>query len=516
MFKKLQLTFHLLTLYGLLGTVLLLLVGYCLFVIHSYDETIHAVDREQFPLSYTVTEIARHQLDQTLRFNELLFFTRTGDREKFEMSNGKYVQAGKRLGDELLEARNIAQKAMDMSRAEARWKEIDAIKTLLKGIEKAHGDYEHLGALMIRAIYQYDFLSKTDTLATGDHVSAEEEAGKHIAFLKSNLSALEDETHRLEGGIKDVMERVRQLPQTLAVDSARQRDQVFQRGVPLLFFALAGGLFLVFVIVRVQAERERSRHQLTGQSLALLSDALGQLQRLIQEWEPATQSMEQVLVGQESSLGGVVEELRGLVFQADAAATQAEQVLALHGEEQQVLEQAGQLIQQVNKGADLLLASGTETGRAIQHLREVTVQINLLATNASAEAVRSEATRPFSVFTEEIKELSRANAQVAETVVNQTVDALKHIRTDQIHSGQTRRRFVTVLELAKKEGDLLARMAELLRRQPVVLRAVQGVVTTAHGTLQSSAPVLKQAQTARQSAQLRIKGVQEAVGGWPS
>ncbi|MEO5355382.1 MAG: methyl-accepting chemotaxis protein [Magnetococcus sp. XQGC-1] len=516
MFKKLQLTFHLLTLYGVLAGGLLLLIGYCLFVIHSYDETIHALDREQFPLSHAVTEIARQQLDQTLRFNELLFFSRIGEREKFEMSNEKFVQAGKRLADELLEARNIAQKAMDLARSDAKWKEIDAIKTLLKGIEKAHGDYEHLGALLIRAIYQYDFLSKTEALATGDHVSAEEAAGKHAAFLQANLSALDDETHRLEGGIKDVTERVKQLPQTQAVDSAKQRDQVFQRGLLWLFFALVGGLFLVFAIDRIQKERGQREHQLTAQSLALLADALGHLQRLIQEWEPASQQLEQMMVRQGESLGKVVEEIRPLLLQAEGAAALLEQLSQLQGEERQLMEQASLLLQQVNKGADQMLESGTESGRAIHHLRDATMQINLLATNASAEAFRSEATRPFAVYTEEIKELARTNAQVAESVANRMEDALKNMRTDQIHSGQSRRRCTSILELARKEAELFARMAELLRQQPAILRTIQGVVTEAHATVQTSAPVLKQAQTARQSAQLRIKEVQDAVGGWPS
>ncbi|MBF0400541.1 MAG: hypothetical protein HQL90_07205 [Magnetococcales bacterium] len=516
MFKKLQLTLHLLLLYGLLAVFLLAVGGYSLFVIYQYDETLHSVDREQFPLFNVVTEITRHQLDQTLRFNEVLFFARVGDREKFEVSNEKFIQAGKRFGDEILEGRNVAQKGMEMARSEARLKEIDTIKTLLKGIEKSHGDYEHLGALLIRGIYQYDFLSKTETIAVGDHASAEEEANKHMAFLKGNLSALEDEVRRMEGGIKDVMERVKQLPQSLAVDSRHQRDWVFQVVLPAVGFALVMGFLLVLVIIQVQKERERNKNSLTSQSLLLLSDALTHLQQAFQQLDPASQQVEQIIAGERGRVASIMTEVQNLVLQADNALSLAEQMRSLVGEEHQALEQAGLLIQQLNKGADLLLESATESGRTIRHLRDLTSQINLLATNASAEAFRSDATRSFAVFTDEIKELARANVLVAETLVNRAEDSIVHIRTDQLHTVQTRRRFENVTEVSRKEGALFARIAELLTHHAALSRLVQGGIGEMHTVLQGSGAVLEQVKSSRQTVQTQLKGAQEALGGWPS
>ncbi|MEO5364656.1 MAG: hypothetical protein H7838_13705 [Magnetococcus sp. DMHC-8] len=515
MFKKLQLTFHLFTLYGLLGVFLLVQGIYCLFIIDSYDETIRAVDREQFPLSRVVTEITRHQLDQTLRFNEVLFFARVGDREKFEVSNEKFVQAGKRFGDEILEGRNIAQKGMEMARSEARLKEIDAIKTLLKGIEKSHSDYEHLGALLIRGIYQYDFLSKSDNVLSEGQVAAEEEANKHMAFLKTNLSALEDETRRLEGGLKDVMERVKQLPQFLAIDSGRQRDQALRLVLPWTLFALAGGVLLVLFIARIQQDREQDRNRVTGQALHLLTDALGRLQQAFQEWGMPGQQLEQLLAGQQGACGQAVILMQQLIGLSDTVLLLVEQLHTMTGEEQQALKQAGQLIQQLNKGAELLLEIETETGRTIRQLRDTTRQINLLATNASAEAFRSDATRSFAVFTEEIKELARANVVAAEAVANRTDDAIKHIRTDQLHVSQTHRRFASVTELAGREVALGGRMADLLRQQPALLRVVQEAVVGAHAALQASGPLVEQTRSAWQSAQARLDSAQEAAGGWP-
>lgn len=516
MFKKLQLTFHLLTLYGVLGVFLLLLGGYSLFVIYQYDETIHTVDREHFPLSRVVTEITRHQLDQVLRFNEVLFFARIGDREKFEISNEKYVQAGKRFVDEILEGRNIAQKGMEMASSEAKLKEIDAIKTLLKGIEKSHGDYEHLGALLIRNIYQYDFQSKNESFAMGDHASAEETAAKHMDFMKANLSTLEDETRRLEGGIKDVMELVKRLPQTLAVDSVRQRNWVFQIVLPLTGFALVVGLLLVFFIARIQKEREQSKNRLMGQSLQLLSNALNPLQDIFHGWEPASQKLDQVMVEQRERVDQMVTALQSLVLLSDNALPLVGQMRGLIGEEGHALEQAGLLIQQLNKGTNLVLDSATESGRMMRHLRDSTAQINLLATNASAEALRSDATRSFAVFTDEIKGLARANVLETETLCNRTEDIIVHIRAEHLHTSQTHRRFEHVTEISKKESEVFGTLADLMGQCVTALRSVQGVVTGAQANLQGSGPLLEQSKSVRQLAQSHVKTAQEAVGGWPS
>ncbi|MBF0584725.1 MAG: hypothetical protein HQL80_10910 [Magnetococcales bacterium] len=516
MFKKLQLTFHLLTLYGLLGVFLVLLGGYCLFVIYQYNETIHTVDREQFPLSRVVTEITRHQLDQVLRFNEVLFFARIGDREKFEISNEKYVQAGKRFGDEILEGRNIAQKGIELASSEAKLKEIDAIKTLLKGIEKSHGDYEHLGALLIRNIYQYDFLSKSESFSTGGHASAEEEAAKHMDFMKANLSAMEDETRRLEGGIKDVMELVKRLPQTLAVDSVRQRNWVFQIVLPMTGFALVAGLVLVWIIARVQKDREQSKSRLMGHSLQLLSNALNSLQEIFQGWDPSSQKLDQVMVEQRERVDQMVAALQNLVLSSDNALPLVEQMRGLIGDEVHALGQAGLLIQQLNKGANLFLESATESGRMIRHLRDATAQINLLATNASAEAFRSDATRSFAVFTDEIKILARAAVLETETLVNRMEDAIVHIRAEQLHTGQTQRRFEYVTEISKKESEVFGKLADLMGQCATALRAVQGVVTGAQSNLHGSGALLERSKSARQLAHSHLKSAQDAVGGWPS
>ncbi len=515
MFKKMQLTVHLLTLYGVLVFFLLAVCAYGLFVTDRYNDTIHAVDREQFPLPHIVTEISRHQLDQALRFNEVLFYARVADREKFEVSNEKFVQAGKRFSDEILEGRNVAQKAMDGAHSEARVKEIDAIKTLFKGIEKSHSDYEHLGASLIRSIYQYDFLSRSEGFASADPMNSEEEASKHFATVKNNLSGLEDEVRRLEGGIKDVTERVKLLSQNVALDSQRQRDRFFYRVLPMMAFAMAVGLLLLVIIVQVQKERELQRHKLLAQALEQLNDGLQQLQFGVESHEPLSLQVWQVMSEQRPVVGQAVKDMQQLVLEADTLHMLSGQMQDVVGQSMQGLQGMEGLIQSLHQDAERMLATESETGRALRQLKDTTLQINLLATNASAEAMRSEATQPFSVFSNEIKELALTNLTMAETIANRTYDTIRRIQLDQERAEQTQDRFGQLVGFLVRERELYEKMSKMMTKQPALFRSVMEMVNGVSGAFQVGLPMLDQAKGGWQQTSSRVKEVREMVGNWP-
>lgn len=516
MFKNLQLTFHLFVLYGLLGISLLLICSYPLFVIHGYEETISIVDRNQLPLARTVANISRYQLDQVLRFNELLLFARIDNQEKFEISHDGYLQAGKRMVDEILEGRNIAQRAIEEAKSESRSKEFDTIKTFLKNIEKAQGNHEKLGASLIRSVYQYDFLLKKEHLLSGEHIAVEEEAGKHVAFLKINFLAFEKETRRLEGAIREAMEQTKQFSQTLAIDVRHQKELAFDWVLLGVFFALSIGAFLVFFIAKIHKDQERAKNWLTGQSLAMLSEALNQLQTACQALEPSSQKLEENFFLQRDSFGNTVANVKAIVCLSEDNVHLSAQLQSLMTEKKGVLEQTDLLVKRLNLDAGDMLESGIETKRIVRNLKEVIVQINMLATNASAEAFRSEATRSFTVFTEEIKRLTSSTISVVETISKRTGDALEGIHADRLHVIQTNQKFSEVVVQSKKETDLFTEAASVIQKQSVLLQTIQSAITGVNAALQANIPLLEQVKTARNTLQSQVVVAHDALGRWPA
>ena len=514
MFRKLHLTFHLFILYGVLGISLLSLCSYCLFVISDYDKTIHTLDRDQLPLARIIAEISRHQLDQTLRFSELLLFSRINDREKFEISNEGYIQAGKRLLEEVEEGKMFSQKAMDMAESTTRSTELDAIKTLLKGIEKAHGDYEHVGELLIREIYQNDFLLKNEWLVSGDLVAAEEATTKYISLLKTNISSLEDETHRLEGVIKETVERVKQLSQFLAIDARNQKNRTTNGVLFVLFFVLSVGFLLVFAIASIQKQREKNKNSLTSQALALLSDTLTQLQTNFQKLESSSTQLEKSFIEEKDSFGDAMSNLQKMMYLSEENRQLSEQITSLNIDKNRALKQTNLLVNQLNEDAGKMLESEVETGRIIRNLKATVGQINLLATNASAEASRLGMGGSFSVFTEEIKNLSQAVVLVVEKVMHRMDDSIKGIHSDRLHAIRTHQQFSEVVEIARHEVDLLEKNLATTQKVHVLHQGVQRVVTGVNKALQTNVPLLDQMKTSRDLAKTQVESARDAVGGW--
>ena len=511
MFKKFSLKVHLLILYGFLGLLLLSLCGYSLVIIASYEKAMRVLDREPLPLARTVAEISRHQLDQTLRFNEILMYARTSDREKFEISNEGFVQAGKRMGDEILEGRNFAQRGIEKADSESRLKELDAIKTLLKAIEKAHGDYEHLGALLIRGIYQYDFLLQKEYISSGDHIAAEEEATKHIVFVKTTLSALEDETRRLESGIKEAVERVKQLSQTMAVTAKQQKERAFNRILPLLFFALSMGLLLVFAILRIQKDREFSKNTLNNQSLGVLSQAMEKFQTTFQSLESSGSTSEQTDFFQKGSIDHAMAALQEMVYLSEGNVRQFDKIQAVVTEKKAALERTDLLVQQLNKDAGIMLVSGEEIERSVRTLKEGVGQIRMLATNASAEALRSESTRSFSVFTEEINKMAQSTVLISESIADHLDSSIKNIRADRLHASQTHQRFTDVVELARKEAELLTQTVTTIQKQFVLMKEIQSITNKMHVVLENKEALLEHMNTLKSQLQFHVEAAQDAL-----
>lgn len=515
MFKKMQLIFHLFILYGFLGVFFLIVSLFAIFTIRDYENTLLEVDREQLPLSRSIAEISRNQLNQALRLSEILLFARIGDREKFEISNETYMQAGKQIADDILEGRNIAQKGIDMANSSNKLKQLDALKTILKEIEKTHGDFEHLGSTLIRGIYQHEFLSTKDYLTSGDHMAAEEEASKHITFLKTTLSAIEDETERLESTIRQASELIKQLSQTLAIDAKHTKNKTFKIMIPLLFFTLGGGLILVLIIEKIQANREKNKNQMTGHALTLLTHSLNHLNTNFQSLESTSNQLENNYSIQKEAFGNSIVNMKQLHALSDHTVQLTNQVHSLVVEKNRALEHTHILVSQLNKDAGKTLESGVETGRIVRNLKETVMQINLLATNASAEATRSEATKGFVIFSEEIKNLARLATNITENVSERTDNAIKKIHTDHEQISNTHQKFTEVVDLAKKLIELFEKMATSTEKQSSLIQDLTSATSGVNEAMMGNEPLLEQTKALRNEVGSEVKSAHESVMGWP-
>ncbi len=514
MFKKLKLSIHLYSVSALLGGITLFLCGYALVIIQSYEETIRDVDSKNIPLTTALSEISRHQLEQTLRMTEILLQARVGNREKFEIANEGYIQAGKRLADNLLEGRNIAQKGLDVAESEAELKELDAIKTSIKEIEKAHGDYEHLGATLVRGIYQYEFLTKNAQLKSGDHLSAEENEVKHIAFLQSTLSTLEDETRRLETNIKNALEKVKNLSQTLSLDATAKKEQAFKVIVPALLFSVVLGGLLILAIIKVHGDRQLEESKALETSKVTLVRAVDRMRTASRTLDGTGKQIEENINKQAEVFEKGVEEMDELVRTAESNLHESAMATTLMEEGGESIDETGQWVTQVNEDADEAMRIAENLAKSSRRIKEAILQINMLATNASAEASRSEATRGFVIFTEEMKNVTRAAVQEAEKMSDLLEGTLKEIHSEHRHARATRRQFGDILKIVERTRSVLVNLAGAIRRQSELVRSVKQSNAEVQGAFQSNLYLLNELSGARSTIRSQISVARKVFGHW--
>ena len=515
MLKRLKLSTHLLFLFVLLGGITAALCGYALYAIQMFEKTIHAVDRQDLALSNAMSEIARHQLEQTLRLNEVLLNARIGNREKFEISNEGYIQSGKRLADNLLEGRNLSQKGIDQAETEQLLKALDAIKTGIKEIEKSHADFEHLGSSLIRGIYQYEFLTRSSQLGSGDHLAAEESETQHLAFLKNTLSTLEDETRSMEGNIKDVVEKIKKLSQTLTLDATMRKKQAYKVLVPGLLTVLGLGLMFGLAIIKIHRDREQKTYQAVEESKVTLIRAVNQMRNASRTLDSTGEKIQENIAKQGEVFAKGAEEMHDLVRTAESNLHESALATTLMAEGEASIEQTNLWIGQINQDADKSLSLGEAMARTVRALRESVMQINLQATNASAEASRSEASRSFVVYTDEIKSVSRQALQESEKMSGLLETAVKDIQTGHEHARTTRRRFADIMQVIDRTRTVMTNLAEAIRKQSGLVRTVQQSTSAVQGSLDSNRFLLEELSNARATIRSQVSVARKTFGNWP-
>ncbi|MBF0109523.1 MAG: hypothetical protein HQL76_10130 [Magnetococcales bacterium] len=445
MLEKLRFTHHLQILFFAVALPVLAVLTIALMAAEEWTDTLNRLGGLDLPLSRIIGVAAREHLGQGIEFNKVLLNARIGNREKFELANDSFIQYGKRIGDTLLEGRNITQRRLEREGDPERMRAVDAIKTTLKEIEKLHGDFEHLAATLIRGIYQYEFLMKPELMKNGDHVAIEEEEARQVASLAKSLSAMEDETNRLENKIKDGIEQIEGLSQTLVADTASARISFYKILVSIIFSLLAVLFFLGILIERIHERRALARETeyrtLSGQVEETIRGVLPTIRRMEQMVQVVHDQKRQ----QSGWIVGMGKHLNAIqrMIEDNIATARGFQEQLNHREG--LLRQAEKKITVLDREAREALIASRETVKVIRSLKNRLMQINMLTTHASAEAFRNEATRGFSVFTDDIREHAQKSAEEAELVA----ELLEH------HQGKVGNDTETVKEIRGRIDELI-------------------------------------------------------------
>ncbi|MBF0126223.1 MAG: hypothetical protein HQM02_03335 [Magnetococcales bacterium] len=429
MFKKMQLSSHLLLVLLFVVAGALLMGSLSLRATQRLEERIAQLDAQDFPLILAVSEAARQQMDQVLRMNEVLLYAQVDDRQNFEIANEGYIHAGKRLTNVLIEARHITQKGLESPQSDAGRNHLERIKSAMGELEKIHGSFEHLAGSIIRGQFKFRFLTKAGII-TGNATQSQSEAEKEYQEeLSRNLSSLDDETKRLDGKLKEVFYLTKELLRALGDQAAREGGIAWIVFVGCMLVLMVGGALLILAVDRVHGAR----------SLALLNT----IRRLAIPFREKADSLQKTAQRLDHALNHLADTTRQLADRVrhsetalttlgtlTGAATRATaETRALVDENAHRLDETERSVQRFGEVAVRALELGEQIQKGVHHLSGFTMRVSLLATSASAEATRGEPRRGFTVFTDEIKELSQKSLHAVEGVTERTESQVKDLQS---------------------------------------------------------------------------------------
>lgn len=427
--NKLKLSSHLLVLFFFLALVALIMGNLTLQVIQHMEDRISNIENKDSPLIFAVSEASRLQMNQAMRMNEILLYANVDDRQNFEVANDGYIRAGKQMVDVLVGARHIIQKSLETPLADTDKNQLEKIKVALNDMEKIHSSYEHLGGAIIRSQFKFRFLTKAGII-TGNAIQAPEKTEKeYLQTLSKNTSELDDETKRLEAKIKEAFYLTKDMVRDLPEQVTHTHHLALVVFFACMAFLTLGGLFLVIIIFRINTARSRELSD-TMESLALpFQGHVASLLKIIQHLDTTLAQLFTANSQWVDTAGSSEISLARLETLADGTTRSNLETLALVQENARRLTDSDRFIAGFAEVSSRSMTLGEQIQKGAQHLGQFAMQMHLLATSASAEASRSETSRGFVVFTEELKNMAQKVIHSAEEIAEAAQMTVKDLKS---------------------------------------------------------------------------------------
>ncbi|MBF0178507.1 MAG: methyl-accepting chemotaxis protein [Magnetococcales bacterium] len=427
MFKNMKLATHLMLLLLVVEAGALAGGGNALRVVQHLENRIASLDGRDFPLNLAVADAARQQMDQVLRFSEVLLYAQVDDRQNFEIANDGFIHAGKRLANVLIEARHITQKALDTPGSDEERNHLERIKGVMGDLEKIHGGYEHLAGTIIRGQFKYRFLTKAG-LITGTATQSQGEAEREYREeLNKTISSLDDETKRLENKLKEAYHLTKELLRNLSEQAGQERKMAWILFLLCSGVALVAGVALLLAVNRIHGLRFRDLQNAIRQRALPFGEKAESLrktaQRLDHSLSHQAESSRQLAETMQHALSGLAN-LEGLAATAVRATVEIQAVMEgnAHG-----LTDADRALREFGEAARRSMEEGEHINKSVAQLGGHVMRLNLLATSASVEATRAEGKRGFAIFTDEIKEISQKTQGWIDEIGERSAGLLKDL-----------------------------------------------------------------------------------------
>ncbi len=351
---------------------------------------------------------------------------------------------------------------------------------------------------------------QTSTLprrAEGDPDVGNEEAGQasRREFLLAAVERMEKETTLLEEEFSEVLEHVDNITQALTQEARAAQRLAYAILIPLIIFSLGGGLLLSILIVRNIVSTLRNIIDSISNGSAEISAASHQIASTSQDLAEKAASQAAALEQASASLAQITELARNNSKVVEQSHSLIEESHGIIHKTQGKLDRAEHLTETINNEMTEHLQQN------LQSLNERLLQINLLATNASVEATRHEATQGFGILTQEIKQFAGQSLEFIHALQKQANHVLEELEQNHQLHVETLKDFTYTTEVSDRLKQRLDELNEQAAEYAGNIAELDSVMTSLSNDVQANAASSEESAAASEQLSAQASSMLEIV-----
>ena len=459
---KLSTRITIITLFLLL--MLIVQGAYSLLKIHHLELEVVEIAEQEIPLSRVVARLTEYMLDQATRFGETLQYANLGNREKFDQNMAIFIEAGHRIVDIIRQGKEIAETAIKKADSEEKKKEFKHIKHSLINIEKEHAEYEHHSEelfliVMSHAVQEEPFVELSNSDEVGSlhgkanvEDSSESEknnlASDYKVKIEHALEVMEREEDNLKEELEAILEVIDTLTSSLTEEAEAEQKEAFLSLSLLFIFAFGSGITLSILISGITVQQMKN----SISSLILGSEEFLAASKLVASSSTslATESEKQSLALNETTI--IVESMSELSNDNVSLANKEEELII---RVESIVNNIHKAINEIMISNSIVMKFGDEIGPLIRLLNDDVIQLNLLATSATAEVVEKNSPRRLIVFTKKIAGLAAQAAKTTRRCDELAMSSITSIRRSFELSENSTKDFNEIVSVVERLKEIL-------------------------------------------------------------
>jgi len=516
--------------YGLVIFLLLSMSIICLTsikIITDLGHTIKEIGEEDIPLVLVIAQCTEQILNQSLHFNTLLQYAKIHHKEKFTRSRDGFIEAGKLFVDLVKEGKAIAQESIKIARGEHAKESFEKIKETLKMLEHEHSEFEHHSEEFIQILNMKSFgddLESTDNSqdsGSGHHEKSNQAPSHHASpghngvhekdkSLKEKeemikiIEQLEKKIMTMEHELSKGLELADDLTRTLFEHAHHEQVVGMEILIPMMIISIVGGIFLSGYIAKTTVETIQGSTRNLKEIAATVSAASEQMAAAANELANST-------VSQAERLSQISDDISNINSSIQANSQAATKTRSFIQNIDKVVVQADKAMKDLNAAIRNTMESEEKSGKLFSQLSDYNLQINMLSTNATAEANRNETSKSIGIYTQKIDKTSQ-KAHVINTEISNLINtSIVKVRKNAAAATDMRAVLKKIVRLTTKANQIITTVTTSSQKQANDINTIDKVIHSLNDVTQTNAAASEESSASSVSMANQVKYLLDIV-----